>query len=178
MFFPQFQTGFCPAQDMFFASWIITILTPVPGPFQCPQSFRFMTLTRCFSSSRLAHFSVVTLQLFPFFSFNSFVNCLAESVPVHMDQRQSPPLKLNMLCVDESALHTHLISSQYQLICSFSDGRLWKCQTELRFCAGITLVPRRRSPASTAPCLSASTKVPSLSMMPLLLLSCKPVMML
>ena len=71
MFFPQIQAVFYSAQDIFFARWIIVFLTPVPSRFHCPKAFRFVTLTRFFRSCRLAHFSVVIIQLFRFFPFNS-----------------------------------------------------------------------------------------------------------
>ena len=89
MLFPQIQAGLCSAQDIFFAGWIIIFFTPVPGRFHCPQGFRFLTRNRLFSSCRLTHFSEVTIQLLPFFPFNSFVDCLADSVPAGFSSPQS-----------------------------------------------------------------------------------------
>ena len=132
MFLPQTQAFFCSAQDIFFASWIVTFLTAVPGCFHWSKGFRFLTVTRLFSSCRLARFSVVTTQLFTFFPFNSFVDCFAESVPVCVNQRRSP-LLFFVLCVDEGPLCTHLISSQCWPICSFPYGRLCESLAELRF---------------------------------------------
>ena len=150
MFFPQIQAGFCSAQDIFFASWIIKFLTPVPGRFHCPRGFRFLTLSRFFSSIPPGSFLKVKIQLFPFFPFNSFIDCLAESVPVRINQRRSPPLKLKMLCVNEDPLRTHLSSARNG---NPSWSPLWKSLAKLRFFFFLTrsdLVPRRRSPTSTA----------------------------
>ena len=41
MFFPRFQTRLCSSQYVFFQSWIIVLLTPVPGCLHCPKGFRF-----------------------------------------------------------------------------------------------------------------------------------------
>ena len=68
MFFPQVQTGFCSVQDIFFSSWIIIFLTPVPSRIHCPKVFRFLTLARLLSSCRLAHLSAVTNTALPTFS--------------------------------------------------------------------------------------------------------------
>ena len=88
------------ARNVFFVSWMIIVLTPVPGRFHWPQSFSL----GFFSSCCLTHFSVVATQLFPFFPFNSFIDCLAESVPIRINQRRSPTFDLKVVCVDEGPL--------------------------------------------------------------------------
>ena len=91
----------------FFASWIIEFLTPVPGRFHRPESFRCLTLTRLFGSCCLAHPALPILSLqFP------FLDSLTKGVPVRINWRRSPPLKLNVLCVNEDPLRAHLVSSQ------------------------------------------------------------------
>ena len=73
------------------------------------------------------------MQLFPFIPFKSFVDCLAKGVPVRVDQRRSPPLKLDMFCVSEGPLRAHLVNPQRSLVSSSSDDGLWKSFVELRF---------------------------------------------
>ena len=50
---------------------------------------------------------MVIVQFFPFFPFASFGDCLAEKQSASTSG--GPHLKLNVLCVDESPLRTHLI---------------------------------------------------------------------
>ena len=80
--------------------------------FIAPRAFASLTLTRFFGSCRLAKFSVMIVQLFPFVSFNSLDNGLTEGVPVRINWRRSPPLKLNMFCVSEGPLRAHFLSPQ------------------------------------------------------------------
>ena len=130
---PTVPGGFFVLPEIyFFASWNIIFHTPVPGRFHCPKAPAFLTFTQLLSSCHLAQFSVIVVQIFPFVSFDSFVDCLAESVSVCVNQWRSSPLKFNVLCVDEAPLRAHLVSPQRQLVSSFSDGRLWKGLAELR----------------------------------------------
>ena len=74
-----------------FASWIIVFLLPVLGGLHCPEGFLLFDSHLAFLGSCCPpHLSVVTVQLFPFIPFNSFVNCLAEGMPVRINQRRPP----------------------------------------------------------------------------------------
>ena len=70
-------------------------LFPLLGCFRCPQGFCFLTLTWLFGSCCPAHLSV-TVQLFPITPFNSLVDCLAEGMPVRINQRRHPTVVLNV----------------------------------------------------------------------------------
>ena len=88
-------------------------------------------------------------------------------MPVRTNQRRSPPLEFNVLCFDEGLLRALFISSQCYLICSFPDGRLWESLAAI-WCLNANYP---RSPSAWMTLLSPS-------MMPLRLLSCRPVTIL
>ena len=142
--------------------------------FMAQEAFALLTLTWLFGSCCPAHLSAVTVQLFPHFPFYSFVNCLAEGMPVRINQGRSPSVFLNL---DARFQRFDFLGSQCQLVCSFPEGRLWIICTEIR-----PLCTKRPSCASDlrplALWLSISMKLLSPSMIPFLLLSCRPVTML
>ena len=60
-------------------------------------------------------FSAMKVQLFPFLTFNSFVNCLAKGVPVCVNhQRRSSPVFLNMINIDARFQRVHFFRSWRQ----------------------------------------------------------------
>ena len=78
--------------------WVFEVrLSPVFACLHCPKGCCFLTLTWLFGSYCPTHVSVLTVQLFLFFTFKSFVNCLAESMPVRSNQRRPPSVVINVV---------------------------------------------------------------------------------
>ena len=77
-----------------------------------PRAFAFLTFTRLFGSCSLAHFSVVLVRILPVAAFNSFVNYLAEGMPLSVNQGRSPSVFLNVVNVDAGLLCSSFASSQ------------------------------------------------------------------
>ena len=96
---------------VFFASWIVIFLAPVPGRFHCPKGARCVLAP----VALLISLDNTALPILSFPSINSFVDCLAEGVPVCVNQRRSPPLKV--LSVDEGPLCApHQLSTLTRLL--------------------------------------------------------------
>ena len=96
--------------------------------FIAQRAFAFLALTWLFGSCCTAHLSVVTVQLFPFFANNSFVNCLAEGMPDRINQRRPPSVVLNVvnIAVPTSSAR-NVNSSAPSLMAAF-----WVVLTEIR----------------------------------------------
>ena len=107
----------------------------------------------------LCHVFVMKVQLFPLFPFNSFVNCMAESLPIFVLQRRSPFVFLNAINIGACFQRVDFFSSQ----CHIRSFGLWTLKSH---------TPLRKRPTSNALWLSMSMKLLNPSMMPLLLLSC------
>ena len=150
MFFPQIQAGLRSSQNFFFTSWMIIVLTPILGCLHSPKGFRFLTSTWCFSSCCLTHLSVVTRQFFPFFSFNSFVNCWQKACQA-ASTSGGPHLSNSMcfvlmkaLCVPTSSARNVNSSVPYLMVASGN------ASLNCGFLSGSDLAPCRKSPVSTA----------------------------
>ena len=84
----QLQPRLIPSQDVVFSSQIIEFISLSLAAFIAHSAFAFC-LSLGFLGSSFTQVSVVTVQLFPLTSFNSFENCLAETVPICIHQGRS-----------------------------------------------------------------------------------------
>ena len=68
------------------------------------------------------YFFVRKVHLFPIFSFDAFVQRMAEGIPVGFNQERTPSFLFNVVDIYQSLRRPHFFSSQRQLIRVFPDN--------------------------------------------------------
>ena len=119
-------------KNVFFASWIMEFLPSCPWLPSWTRGLLLFDSLSAFLAPAALLISVVKVQLFPFTPSNSFVNCLAEDMPVRINQRRSHLFFLRWSNIDARFQRFDFLGSQCYLICSFPDDRLWVIYTEVR----------------------------------------------
>ena len=132
--FPQFQSRLISSQNVVFAFWTIKTISPVFGGLHFPESSRFLT----FIWLPYSHFSVVLVQFLPFAAFSTFVDRLAQGMPVSVYQKRSPPVLRNVIDIDARFLGANFFCSERQFLGTFPDWHLGALLFEL-----LAFVPRK-----------------------------------
>ena len=96
VFLPQLQSSLISSQNVLFASRIINSSLPVFGCFHGPQGFCLLGLLRLLYTHSPTHYLVGVIHFFPIFSFDAFVQHLAEGIPVSINQGRAPSFQLNV----------------------------------------------------------------------------------
>ena len=118
--------GLCPAQQLEVLSQSANLVSFLPlmpssrvgvgvflscvfGCLHFPDGFAFWPSSGFFTTTDLIH-------LFPIFSLHTFVQRLAEGIPVSLNQGRTPSSLFNVVDIYQSLRCLHLFSSQRQLV--------------------------------------------------------------
>ena len=93
--FPLFQSRSISSQNVVFGFWVTEFLSSVLGCLHFPKGFRFWIFNWLLYTGCPTHFFVVTVQFLPVSTFNTFEDCLAECMPISINQ-SSPHLSCAM----------------------------------------------------------------------------------
>ena len=98
--FPQFQSRVTSSQNVVFVLWATKILSTISCRLHPPKCSRFLTSVWLPYSRCPTQFFVVLVQFLPVSTFNTFLDRLAECMPISINQRWSPSFLRNVINID------------------------------------------------------------------------------